>query len=64
MRVIAQQLARAPHPAPSCRAVAWRTIPELFAEADVISLHCPLTADNARFVNRDLLARVQAGARC
>jgi len=41
---------------------AWRTIPQLFAEADVISLHCPLTADNAQFVDAGLLARVQPSA--
>lgn len=40
----------------------WRTIPDLFAEADVISLHCPLTDDNAAFVNAELLARVRPGA--
>jgi glycerate dehydrogenase len=40
----------------------WRTIPDLFAEADVISLHCPLTDDNAGFVDADLLARVRPGA--
>ncbi|MBX3024159.1 D-2-hydroxyacid dehydrogenase [bacterium] len=40
----------------------WRTIPDLFAEADVISLHCPLTEDNAAFVNAALLARVRPGA--
>lgn len=40
----------------------WRTIPDLFAEADVISLHCPLTEDNAGFVNAALLARVRPGA--
>ena len=28
----------------------------------MISLHCPLTADNAQFVNRDLLARVKPTA--
>ena len=28
----------------------------------MISLHCPLTADNARFVNRELLARVKPTA--
>jgi len=40
----------------------WRTIPDLFAESDVISLHCPLTDDNAQFVNAALLARVRPGA--
>jgi glycerate dehydrogenase len=41
---------------------AWRSIPQLFAEADVITLHCPLTADNARFVNAALLARCKPSA--
>lgn len=41
---------------------AFRTIPDLFAEADVISLHCPLTDDNARFVDAALLARVKPHA--
>ena len=34
----------------------------LFAEADVVSLHCPLTTENARFVNRDLLRRMKPTA--
>lgn len=60
MRVIAASTSR--RDAPDYEGFAWRSIPELFAEADVISLHCPLTADNAQFVNRDLLARVKATA--
>jgi glycerate dehydrogenase len=40
----------------------WRAIPDLFAEADVLSLHCPLTDDTAAFVNADLLARVKPEA--
>jgi len=47
---------------PSYLPFAWTTIPELFARADVISLHCPLTADNAGFVNRDLLRRAKPSA--
>jgi glycerate dehydrogenase len=34
----------------------------LFAAADVVSLHCPLTADNERFVNAALLARMKSSA--
>ncbi len=30
-------------------------LPQLFIQADVVSLHCPLTKDNAGFVNRELL---------
>src|SRR5262245_11006556 len=60
MRVIASSASR--RDAPDYEGFAWRSIPELFAEADVISLHCPLTADNAQFVNRALLARVKPSA--
>jgi glycerate dehydrogenase len=48
--------------APSYAPFDWCDIPELFAQADVISLHCPLTADNAAFVNRDLLRRMKRSA--
>jgi glycerate dehydrogenase len=47
---------------PGYRPFAWTTIPQLFAVADVISLHCPLTTDNAMFVNRDLLQHVKPSA--
>jgi len=40
----------------------WATIEDLFATADVVSLHCPLTADNARFVDAALLARMKPTA--
>jgi len=60
MRVIANSRSRG-NP-PDYPGFAWRSIPELFAEADVISLHCPLTADNAQFVNSELLAHVQRSA--
>jgi glycerate dehydrogenase len=60
MRVLASsRLARAAGAEPPD---AWVTIPDLFAEADVLSLHCPLTAENAAFVNAALLARVQPSA--
>jgi glycerate dehydrogenase len=48
--------------APAYRRFEWREIPELFARADVVSLHCPLTADNAQFVNRELLGRMKPAA--
>lgn len=40
----------------------WLAIEELFAAADVVSLHCPLSADNLRFVNRQLLRRMRRTA--
>jgi glycerate dehydrogenase len=40
----------------------WREVPALFAEADVISLHCNLTPENTGMVNRQLLSRMKRGA--
>jgi glycerate dehydrogenase len=47
---------------PAPYAVEWREIPELFAEADVVTLHCPLTAENAGFVDEALLGRMKKTA--
>ena len=35
---------------------------EFFATSDVISLHCPLTAENEGLINRDTLASMKPGA--
>lgn len=43
-------------------AFAWKEIPELFAEADVISLHCPQNADTQGLVNAQLLAHMKPTA--
>ncbi len=40
----------------------WLTLQDLFAEADVVSLHCPQTRDNVGFVNRDLIGLMKRGA--
>ncbi len=42
--------------------VTWRELPELFAAADVVSLHCPLTATNEGFVNGDVLRTMKPSA--
>jgi glycerate dehydrogenase len=42
--------------------VTWCELDDLFARADVISLHCPLTPQTAGLVNRDRLRRVKPGA--
>jgi glycerate dehydrogenase len=60
MRVIA--FARTPRDAPDWEGFAFRSIEEIFAEADVISLHCPQTADNTGFVNAELLRTCRPGA--
>jgi glycerate dehydrogenase len=41
---------------------AWRSVPETFEEADVVSLHCPETAETRGFVNAALLSRMKKTA--
>ncbi|MBM3561130.1 MAG: hydroxyacid dehydrogenase, partial [Alphaproteobacteria bacterium] len=40
----------------------WRTLPELLAEADIVSLHVPLTPETAGMIGREALARIKPGA--
>ena len=40
----------------------WRSVETLFAEADFVTLHCPLTAENTGMVNRSLLSRMKQTA--
>jgi glycerate dehydrogenase len=40
----------------------YRTLQQLFAEADVVSLHCALTPENTGIVNRTLLERMKPSA--
>ncbi len=60
MRILANT--RTPRNEPDWEGFAWKSIEEIFEQADVISLHCPLTPENAGFVNADLLARCKPGA--
>jgi glycerate dehydrogenase len=39
-----------------------RDLKSLFSESDIISLHCPLSAENQEFVNRDLLQLMKSSA--
>ena len=47
---------------PDYRPFAWVGLDELFTRADVISLHCPLTAETAGLVNRERLRLVVPSA--
>lgn len=47
---------------PPAYPVAWRSIPELFAEADIVTLHCNLTPENTGMVNRALLQSMKRSA--
>jgi glycerate dehydrogenase len=40
----------------------WCTMKQVFRESDFVSLHCPLTPENAGFVNADLLGLMKPGA--
>jgi glycerate dehydrogenase len=59
MAVLAHGRSRA---TPPYQPFAWAGLDELFARADVISLHCPLTAETAGLVNRQRLRLVKPGA--
>jgi D-lactate dehydrogenase len=37
------------------------TLPELFSQSDVISLHCPLTPNNHYLINADTIAQMKPG---
>lgn len=59
MRVLAYDEYRGtPPPYP----VQWPELLELFTASDIVSLHCPQTADNAGMVNKALLARMKSAA--
>lgn len=61
MLVLASARPGSPLP-PATATEAWCELEELFAASDVVTLHCPLTADNERFVNARLLARMKRSA--
>jgi glycerate dehydrogenase len=48
--------------APTYTPFAWADVDVVFARADVISLHCPLTAETRGLVNRQRLRLVKPGA--
>jgi glycerate dehydrogenase len=60
MQVLAADVYRGD--APTYKPFAWKETPELFAEADVVSLHSPQTAENTGFVNKALLEKMKPTA--
>lgn len=42
--------------------VKFTTVEEVFSQSDLISLHCPLTAENNEFVNNGLLSLMKSSA--
>jgi glycerate dehydrogenase len=59
MKVLANDVVRANPPS---YPFAWREVPELFAESDVVTLHCNLTPENTGMVNQALLKRMKPTA--
>ncbi len=60
MSVLAHDLST-PSP-PQYEPFAWSPCEDLFARADVVSLHCPQTPDNVGFVDRTMLQRMKTGS--
>jgi D-lactate dehydrogenase len=57
-------LAYDPYPTPAVEALGARylSLPEVLKQAQIISLHCPLTEQSKHLINADSLARMQRGA--
>ncbi|WP_058302843.1 D-2-hydroxyacid dehydrogenase [Gorillibacterium timonense] len=60
MRVLASTSGRRSYP--ETEGVSFVSLNELFEQADIVSLHCPLTPETKDLVNRDSLARMKPGA--
>lgn len=58
MRIIGHD----PHVKAAPRDIDMTTLTELLQAADIVSLHCPLTVDNRRMINRETLSRMRHGA--
>jgi len=50
-----------PDPSLISMGVQYKSLDELFGESDIISLHCPLTADNHYLINQETLAKMKDG---
>ena len=46
----------------SCEWATQKTLNEVIAQSDVLSLHCPVTPDNQHFVNKNLLTSMKPTA--
>lgn len=51
-----------PNDALKARDVAYHALDDVFKESDIISLHCPLTPETQRIINKDSLALMKKGS--
>ncbi len=56
-------LAFDPYPNPECEeiGVEYVSLPQLYTQSDIISLHCPLTPETHHIINAEALAQVKPG---
>jgi glycerate dehydrogenase len=62
MRVLATRSEKNPTTAPALRDFAWSDVSTIFAEADVVSLHCPLTESTRGLVDAARLSTMKPSA--
>lgn len=55
-------LVTARHEKPVPEGARFVSLPELLAQSDIVSLHCPQTAENARMIDAGALAQMKDGA--
>ncbi len=60
MNVLAHDAVRGDDP--EYQPFGWRELDQLLAEADVVTLHCPQTAENTGMVNADFLSKMKKTA--
>ncbi len=59
MRVLANRRTMTGDPGPG---VEWASLEDVFRQSDVVTLHCPLTAETARIVNAERIGWMKDGA--
>ena len=60
--LVMKLLVTARHEKPVPEGARFVSLPELLAQSDVVSLHCPQTAENARMIDAGALAQMKDGA--
>ncbi|PHK95401.1 3-phosphoglycerate dehydrogenase [Pseudoroseomonas rhizosphaerae] len=61
-RILYNKTTRLPAAEEAAQGVSFATVPEILAESDVVSLHCPLTPQTAGLIDRAALRRMRRHA--